>query len=387
MKINIGHAVEGENFFGRQKELQRMAETWQSQAAGIFIPGPRRIGKTSLVKEFIRRNSDRFNIVYFDLEGRYAIVELCKDLIKTIDSSFPGFVKSKGKLKEKWNVITEMFSEIEIGGVIKVKTGEIQEKVKDIIDQMEDIFQALYQHDFIIAFDEFSDFLLNLKKKSDEDVKFFLEWLRRLRQERKIRLIITGSINIISTVEELNFPYLINDMTDIEILPLGPGEVRTLLIELLKDKDITLNDRALDFTVKKLSDGIPFYIQLFADGLVYYTGGNRTIDEVKEIKKWYRQITGKQHKEFIDLHTRLRTHLSRPEFEAAKKILAHTCGKSMGFDDLYPFIEDLLPEKTAVNKLLKRLVDECYLKKEGARFAFVSPMLADWWTNQYDWER
>ena len=109
MKINIGHAVEGENFFGREKELQRMAEIWQNQAAGIFIPGPRRIGKTSLVKEFIRRNSDRFNIVYFDLEGRYAIVELCKDLIKTIETDFPGFVKSKKDLAEKWNVVAKMF--------------------------------------------------------------------------------------------------------------------------------------------------------------------------------------------------------------------------------------------------------------------------------------
>lgn len=387
MKINIGHAVEGENFFGREKELQRMAEIWQNQAAGIFIPGPRRIGKTSLVMEFIRRNSDQYKFVYFDLEGRYSIVELCKDLIKTIDSSFPGFVKSKGNLKEKWNVITEMFSEIEIKGVIKVKTGEIQEKVKDVTDQMEDIFQALYRHDFIIAFDEFSDFLLNLKKRSDEDVKFFLEWLRRLRQERKIRLIITGSINIISTVEELNFPYLINDMTDIEILPLGPEEVRTLLTELLRGKNITLSHGALDFVVEKLSDGIPFYIQLFADGLVYYTGGNKSIGEVKEIEEWYRRITGKQHKEFIDLHTRLQTHLSRPEYDAARKILAHTCRAPMGFDDLYPFLESFLSDEIAANKLLKRLVDECYLKKEAGQYGFISPMLADWWKNHYDWER
>lgn len=386
MKINIGHAVEGDNFFGRDRELKRMAEIWQSEAAGIFIPGPRRIGKTSLVKEFIRRNSKRFKFVYFDLEGRYSIVELCKDLIKAINTTFPEFSKSKKDLGEKWNVVAKMFPEIEVKGV-KVKTGEIQKEMKDFTDRMEEIFETLYEHDFIIAFDEFSDFLLNLKKQSEEDVKFFLEWMRRLRQEKKIRLIITGSINIMSTVEELNFPYLINDMTDIEILPLEPEEVRTLLTELLKDKKIALSDTVLNTAVKKLSDGIPFYIQLFADGLVYYTGGNKSIDETKEIKNLYRRITGKQHKEFIDLHTRLRTHLSKPEFEAAKRILAHTCGKSMGFDDIFPFIEDILKEKVEVNKLLKRLVDECYLKKDGARYAFVSPMLADWWTNHYEWEK
>lgn len=387
MKISIGHAVEGDNFFGREKELRRMADIWQNKAAGIFIPGPRRIGKTSLVKEFMRRNKEQFKLVYFDLEGRYSIVELCKDLIKEIEYSFPGFIKSKGSFSEKWNVINKMFSEIEIGGVIKVKTGELTKTEKDITDKMEEIFAVLYQENFIFAFDEFSDFLLNLKKNSLADVKFFLEWLRRLRQQGKIRLIITGSINIVSTIEELNFPYLINDMVDVDILPLEETEVRTLLTTLLKDKNITLNDEVLNFSVEKLSDGIPFYIQLFADGLGSYTGGDRNIDDPEEIRKLYERITGKSHKEFIDLHSRLKTNLPGPEYNAARKILANTCLKPMNFDDLYPFLKDILADKIEINKLLKRLTDECYLKKDKGGYGFVSTMLADWWKNYYEWER
>jgi AAA+ ATPase superfamily predicted ATPase len=387
MKISIGHAVEGDNFFGREKELQRMTDTWQNKAAGIFIPGPRRIGKTSLVKEFIRRNKEQYKFVYFDLEGRYSIVELCKDLIKEIDSSFPGFIKSKGSFYKKWNAFNQMISEIEIGGVLKVKTGERTKTLKDITDKMEEIFAVLYQENFIIAFDEFSDFLLNLKRNSIEEVKFFLEWLRRLRQQGKIRLIITGSINIVSTIEELNFPYLINEMADVEILPLESTEVRTFLTALLKDKNITLNDEVLNFSVEKLSDGIPFYIQLFADGLGFYTGGNRHIDDLEEIRKLYERITGKSHKEFIDLHSRLKTNLPNPEYNAARKILANTCHKPMNFDDLYPILKDILPDKIAINKLLKRLSDECYLKKDTGGYGFVSAMLADWWKNYYEWER
>ncbi len=387
MRISIGHAVEGENFFGRQKELERMKEIWSGRGAGVFIPGPRRIGKTSLVKEFMRRNKDRFNIVYFDLEGRYSITELCKDLIKRINDDFPGVIKKKKEIKEKWNALSQMFQEIEIAGVIKVKTGEVTESLKKITDRMEEVFDLLYGQDFIIAFDEFSDFLLNLKKSSGGEVKFFLEWLRRLRQQRRIRLIITGSINIISTVEELNLPYLINDMADIEILPLSPPEVRTLLTELLKDKGITLGKKVADFAVSKLGDGIPFYIQLFADGLAFYTGGGKAIKSTGEIEALYEAITGKQHKEFIDLHSRLNNLLPRPEFDAARKILAHVCGGAMGFDDLYPFVESGLPGREAVNKLLKRLQDECYLRKSREGYEFVSPMLADWWSRQYDWER
>ncbi|MCP4157753.1 MAG: hypothetical protein GY757_59135, partial [bacterium] len=306
---------------------------------------------------------------------------------KKIDAAYPKLIKSKGNLKEKWNVVAKMISEIKVAGVLQVKTGEVHQSVKEAIDRMEDIFAELYGLGFIFAFDEFSDFLLNLEKQGVEEVKFFLEWMRRLRQEEKIRLIITGSINIISTVEQLNFPYLINDMKDIEILTLEPAEVKQLLVELLKYKKITLAEELLDYAVDRLSDGIPFYIQLFADSLVYYTGGNRDIDDIKEIKKLYKRITGKQHKEFIDLHTRLKTHLKGPEYDAARKVLALTCRKRMSFDDLYPYIETVLPGKEAVNKLLKRLTDECYLKKAAGRYGFVSPMLADWWKNHYEWEK
>jgi len=50
MKINIGHAVEGDNFFGRERELKRMAEIWQSEAAGIFTPVPAESGRQAWSK-------------------------------------------------------------------------------------------------------------------------------------------------------------------------------------------------------------------------------------------------------------------------------------------------------------------------------------------------
>ncbi|MGE5342430.1 MAG: ATP-binding protein [Candidatus Omnitrophota bacterium] len=387
MRINVGPSVEGENFFGRHKELERIADIWQNHATGIFIPGPRRIGKTSLVKEFMRRNHRHYKFIYFDLEGRYSIIELCKDLMKEIESSFPGLIKRKDKSIEKWNTLNKMLSEIEIGGILKIKTGELTQTTKDFIDRMDDVFDLLYNENFIIAFDEFSDFLLNLKKSNNDEVKFFLEWMRRLRHERKLRLMITGSINIISTIEELNFLYLINDMTDIEILPLQREEIRSLSTELLKVKKITLSREALDFVEERLGDGIPFYVQLFADGLAYYGGGNRTIYNLDEIKDLYKRITDKTHKEFLDLHNRLKNHLQSAEYNAATKILAHCCQSPMGFDDIYPFLENILPEKLAVNKILKRLTDEGYLKKENGKYGFVSILLADWWKNHYEYER
>lgn len=387
MKISIGHAVEGDNFYGRERELKRMAEKLKNKKASVFIPGPRRIGKTSLVKEFIRKNRHKYRFIYFDLATRRSIIELCEDLMKEIEKIFPDLIKSKGKIKERWNDLSKMFPKVKVGGVIELETGEIKVTVKEIMAKMEDIFAELYNHDFILAIDEFSDFLLHLKRKDIDDVKLFLEWLRRLRQEEKIRLIITGSINILSTVEELNVPDLINDLIDIDIMPLSGAEVKEFLKELLKDKNIIFSDGVMKFTFKKLSDGIAFYIQLFADSVSQYLGENIKINDLSEIKKLYKKITGKQHKEFIDLHSRLKEFLPKVECNAAFKVLAHIAFKPMNFDDIYPFIENILPDKNSFNKLLKRLVDECYLEKDGQDYRFVSPMVRDWWKNSYGWER
>lgn len=78
MKISIGQFVVGENFFDRKRELERLKEIYLDKRGNAFIPGPRRLGKTSLAKEFIRLNKDNYRFVYFDLESRYSRIDLCK---------------------------------------------------------------------------------------------------------------------------------------------------------------------------------------------------------------------------------------------------------------------------------------------------------------------
>lgn len=387
MKIRTGPWVDGDEFFGREKELDDLARVFVNKRASAFIPGPRRIGKTSLVQEFILRNKHKYNFIYFDLERRHSVIELCEDLIKEIKKKYPGLVKSIPDLKNAWNKLSEMIPSLKVSGMVDIKTGKIPTEVKETLDRMEELFEELYKQNFIFVFDEFADFLLDLKQKGIEEVRFFLSWLRGLRQEEKIRLIITGSINIISAIEELNVPDMINDLSDIEIFPLEEDEIRTLLKKLTEDINVTLEEDAIAFAVYRLSDGIPFFIQLFASGLRSYKDAGKKAYDAAAIKEIYFKITGKQHKEFIDLHSRLKEYLSESQFKVAKKILAHLASDAMSFDDLWPYVKDIVVEKEVFRFLLKRLVDECYIKEEKRLYRFVSPMLADWWNNTYDWEK
>jgi len=387
MKINTGPWVDGDEFFGRERELKNLAAVMQNKRASVFIPGPRRIGKTSLVKEFIRRNKDKYKFIYLDLERRHSITELCGDLIKEIEKNHSGLIKSKLKFAGLWNKLAEMVPKLSISGIVDIETGKISIEAKETLDMMEAVFEELHKQDFIFAFDEFADFLIDIKKKGIEEVQFFLSWLRGLRQEQKIRLIITGSINIISAIEELNVSDLMNDLVDIEIFPLNKDEIKTLLQQLSGETNITLTEDAMEFAVERLSDGIPFFVQLFASGLAVYKEAKEMVYDTPGLKEIYYKITGRQHKEFIDLHSRLKEHLLPDRFKAAKTILAHLASDPMTFDDLWPFVEDILTEKKSLHTILKRLSDESYILHEKRYYRFVSPMLADWWNNSYDWEK
>ena len=64
IKIHTGAEVEGKDFFGRKKELKILKEKISKKGTSIIIPGPRRLGKSSFVKEFRRKNKKYFKLFY-----------------------------------------------------------------------------------------------------------------------------------------------------------------------------------------------------------------------------------------------------------------------------------------------------------------------------------
>ena len=387
MEIVTGPPVTGDKFYGRERELKRMYDILTRTNASLFIPGPRRIGKSSLVKEFIRRYKDDFRFLYFNIQDKHSVIELCEDLFDELHERFPELVKSRSKLKDIWNSIAEMIKRVKIAHLIDVETGKLTKNAKKLLVKMEEVLEEVTKENVVIAMDEFSDFLLHLKRTGLQEVEYFLEWLRDLRHKEKVRLIITGSINIISTVRDMNVIDLINDLTDIDIIHLSEKEIIDLLSQLLQSKHIELGDKCMKYVADKLSDGTPSYIQLFASGITQYVDDNSRVDNVKEIKSLYNQITNKTHKEFENFHSRLNEHLNDTENKAVLKTLAHLSDKPLSFDDLYPYVESLIPERKNLHRLLKRLMDECYIKSEDEMFDFVSPMLKDWWKKSYSWEK
>lgn len=384
MRNIIGNIVSGADFYGREKTLRKMLKHLKN-GASLFIPGPRRIGKSSIVTEFINRYSKEFNCLYFNLQGRFSIAGLCEDIKTEINKTYPGIFENKN-YKSIWNTFSKMIPEIGVSA-IKIKTGQIEYPNEDYLQLMEELFIKLCEDKFVFILDEFSDFIFNLKKRESSEPELFLEWMRKIRQTQKVQIIITGSINILSTLEEFNFIDLVNDMTDIRIPQLKDYEVKEFLTLLLNEKEITLSKEAEAFAVEKLKDGIPFYIQLFADEL--FDNFESCVEiSLDEIETAYKNITNRNDlKELVYMRSRLKEYLDNNCFNAAKKILAHLSHNEMTAGDLYPYISNTGIDKNNLFRILDRLTDENYISKKEQKYSFVSAIVKDWWKNKYGDEK
>ena len=101
MRNYTGPPVTGDDFYGRAKELKKMKDLLE-KGMSIFIPGPRRIGKTSLAKEFMRQNEGSYRFIYFNLEGKRSLLEFCEDLLREMESR-------KMMFKDIWETVSGIF--------------------------------------------------------------------------------------------------------------------------------------------------------------------------------------------------------------------------------------------------------------------------------------
>jgi hypothetical protein len=201
-------------------------------------------------------------------------------------------------------------------------------------------------------------------------------------------MILTGSINILSTIQQLKSESLISDMPLLKLKPLRNGESILFFRSLLKSKQIQILDEALDFCVTKIRDGVHYFIQVFADEISKNYKRGELIQSRETIEAIYNELIQSHLPSFSDFHTRLSKYFSQARQTAARKILANLASGELDFDDLFALAGEVLEnDKQIFHALLLRLCDEGYLFESGKKFSFISIFLADYWYQHYYFEK
>jgi len=367
----------------------------------FIIDSPRRFGKTSVIKEFIRQENTKdeknreFNIIFLELEGEETVNKFCYKFFKELLNLYRIRKKIDAVrqfLGDSWNVLASRLKKIDaldFGLEIQEKTREYDfSKWKEKITPM---IAALNSFDkrTVIVFDEFPDMLQNFKTKGIESVDFktvtdsLTGWLRALRQIQdsgcKYQFVFCGSINLRKTLEEIGVSKRINDLESFVIPPINSEDAKLLIKSLAQEYDIKIEPDSIEFMVSKITDGSPYYGQIIFKALrdtreKYFTSGK--VEAIYEA-----MLRGGDH-DLNHFHSRLEEYLSPLQRECSKIILKHLCNEAVHEKELYDL---LLFEKCNFEEfqaVVNRLIYEGYITRDVDNknsLKFVSPILKDWW--------
>lgn len=386
MKNKVGAPVDGEDFFGREKEIEYV---WEVLADGnnILLPSPRRVGKTSFAKKMleIARGND-WETVEINLEQAHSELEFV-ELLGADLRKLSHWEKTKEAGTKLFDLIGALKPSISVGGA-EVSLAWQREK-SNIYRELEKLLP--HKRETLIFFDEVAVLLNNILGTNNGDkrqVEEFLHWLRSLRQitGSNIRWIFSSSVGIETLTSGHQLGKTINDFTRYELQPFSSPSAKAMIIALENGTGIRLNEEIRAKMLDKLGYLLPYFIQILFGQMrarVRVEGASVSVDLV-EIS--YATISDGDY-----LNTWVeRLQEQYGDFEAdALLVLKHTCQAKAGVSResltnmLHQKYEDIERVERSLATILHMLDNDGYLTEENNLYLFRSPLIRDFWFNRF----
>lgn len=379
----IGPPVEGDDFFGREKEI-RLANRLLDRRHSLLLSAPRRIGKSSLAKKLLdEKKKQGWKCVYIDLEE----TNTEDGFLRLVIDAFSSNGIWKHVVSEAAQRLTSVFNKIE-----KVSIGpfEFNFGKKEERENLYKNLKELIHHDenTFIVIDELTLFLGILNKSEDgiEKVTYILNWLRSLRQveKTKIRWLFCGSVGLRNFASSKNLSYTINDLTEFTLDELDRKEAAGLLFELGKSEEIEMNDEIINYILDRLSWNIPYFIQVIFSKLAEDYDGALTYDKVDAA---YKKLCSENYLSTWSERLGEYQEYELPARHILKLLSTQPAGveRNILLDRLMTGQEPSNVEKVdlALSKILEMLENDGYIMKNGALRTFRSPLLRDYWFDKF----
>ena len=377
IKLKIGSPVVGEDFFGREVELRKAESLIRDN--NLMLAAPRRVGKTSFARRLIDTlNSKGWNTIFIDLEEITSIDHFFNafygELVKLPETKVSEKVKAKMK---KWLSGVELSTTgLPVKATVKMESSDNND-FKDLAD----ILNTLDNHTLVV-FDELTVLLKSLSDKNDNEqaVRTFLNQFRAMRSatSEKCSWLICSSVGVRNFTTQHNLSDTINDVADFELGAFSDEEATKFVTILAESIGIEVNDKIKRYILEKIGWNIPFFIQLLLSRLPAREITKTDIDEAYD----HLLQTGS----FDTWHERLNIEYGNNK-DVAKLILKYLCVAVDGKirDEIYNYVYAKIPsfENDEMGLLLRALMTDGYLVRDGEQYKFRSPLLRDYWKETY----
>lgn len=379
----VGPPVEGNDFYGRQREL-KIANRLLNAGNSLLLAAPRRIGKSSFAKKLLtQKKEEDWKCVYIDLEEVQTEEDFLKLLISSLDS---------GHL---WSNVASTATKTLKAALNRIKGIKVGPVSVDITtaDTDVDLYQVLsraidHGSKSLIVIDELTLFLncVERQENGENKVKFILNWLRSLRQVSgtEVRWLFSGSVELNNFTKTHGLSYSINDLTEFHLGEMSRDEAIGLMAALSASVSFMISEDTVEYVINKLVWNIPYFIQLVVSQLTL-TIEEDTITK-DDIDKAYDTLTNSEY-----LSTWSERLSEYPNSLEARFLLKQLCVVPEGITvpTLIASMQSRHKERTYEKceadtlSLLDMLENDGYIMKAGGKRTFRSPLLRDYWKNKF----
>ena len=398
--------VEGDRFFDREPDLAALAERVRD-GTHTLVTAQRRMGKTSLVRELLRRLKEhgKFETVFIDVEG----AETASDAIAEIGA---GSMPVQGA----WRRIVAGFDNVLRGAgdrIDELSVADIRVKLRAGIDagnwrrRGDEVFAALAGNDrpVVLAIDELPILVDRLLRGGGESVApegipaadAFLSWLRKNGQEHRDRviLILSGSISLEPILRRAGLSAQANIYSPYDLKPWDGETAGNCLGALAEAYGLDLPVAVRSDMCRRLRCPIPHHVQLFFECLhEYLRRAGRSAASLDDVERVYRDdMLGARGQMDLDHYeTRLKSTLANRGYRMALDLLTEAAvGGGFLPDDAVGLYREYFEARNAeakrdviaVEEVLRQLEHDGYLERRDEGFRFVSGLLEDWWNARH----
>ena len=399
--------VDGDRFFDREHELD-VLKARVRDGTHTLLTAQRRIGKTSLVRELLRRlrAEGDFETVFVDLEDAAtaadAVVEIgvasrqAHGAWARINVSFANFLRG---LEDRLDTLS---------------VGEVRVKLRAGVDRGswrqkgDEICAALAGNDrpVVLALDELP-ILVNRMLKDDDhritpegrrDVDEFLSWLRRNGQDHRDRicLIVSGSVGLEPILRQAGLSAHANIFSPLDLKPWDERTALNCLAALAETCELDLPLAARKEMCRRLRCLVPHHVQQFFASLdedvLRRTDGRRAVS-LDDVERVYtdEMLSIRGQLDLDHYESRLKLVLGPDGYRAALSLLTEAAVNDgllrHGAIDQYRDdfrIWAVNDEPVPIDDVLRVLEHDGYLEPHGDGYRFVSGLLEDWWRARHE---
>ena len=387
MKNRIGPPVEGDDFFGRQKELE-FAFGLIEDGNSLLLAAPRRVGKTSFAKKLLVIADDKgWRTMELNLEGITSEQQFVRFFVQGLER-MTWWKKVSAKIRDS---ISGLLERIDLSIEAEGLKGSIawRENRKKIFDDLQNLFE--HTNDTLIMIDELGVLLNAYEKNGKEGIvlaESLLSWFRKIGQisGSKIRWVFCSSIGIRNFTNRHNISYTINTLEPYHLKSFDKDSSIRMIKELSANEDLVLTESVIDAMLEKIDWYLPYFIQLLFNKLNYLHKVDELLINNKTVDVAYDKLVMSQHFDTWDERLKQYHELENNTRSILKQLSASSKGENR--KALFNLIHDTQNQAEVTEKelgtILRMLTNDGYLfQQENANFVFRSPLLKDYWFNKF----